>query len=229
MEILRLLRRDEPEPDGGQRVEVRRQRVGADLAGGLHQPRQDVAGRTAPRRCAQSPRREQTFSPSELSVRIVGRNPAVRSRSCSAAMHVVGHGGDEPRLVAPVDQQVPDPLGQHPRLPRPRRGDDPGRARRDGPPPPADPGASSAVGRRRMYRSAGVEESRARRRSMRDSRVGRPPPAERRRTGRRGPPSHQAGRAVGEDDVGAARRGWRRAGRPATPRHQTGSPGLRAS
>ena len=33
-----------------------------------------------------SPRREQTLRPSELSVRIVGRNPAVRSRSWSAAI-----------------------------------------------------------------------------------------------------------------------------------------------
>ena len=126
VEVLRLLRRDQPEADGGQGVEVRRQRVGADLAGRLHQPGQDLAAERlvgdAPVAAAGADVEAQRVERADG-----GPEPGGALPELVGGHHVVGHRRDQPRLVTPVDQQVPDPLGQHPGLPRPRRSDDPGR------------------------------------------------------------------------------------------------------
>ena len=132
--------------------------------------------------------------------------------------HVVGHGGDELRFVAPVEQQVPDPFGQDPGLPRPGRGDDPGR-------PTGMRHRRQLIRRQlrvRLGQPSGGEQTRvdgvavdhAPRRCPGQGAGGR----RRTRPGcRRG-----GGRRRG-------RRGWRRCGRPARRATRSGSSGLRAS
>ena len=138
--------------------------------------------------------------------------PAVRADHLVAGLAVVGHGHDRGRLVAPVEHQVAQALGEHPGLARPRRGDDLRRARRRASPRPA----GRAPGRPRGPRAGGTDVS-PRPRPTR--RAPRPP----RRRGDVAPrPAVDPGRrAVGQHDVARrlalAGQRRRRAGRPCGP------------
>ena len=108
----------------------------------------------------------------------------------------------QPGLVAPVGDQVPEPLGQHPGLARPGRGDDPGRAagvrrRRPAGRAPARPWAAGPAGP--TVSSPASIESRWTTASPGPTAIGW-----------RGPPSHQRRRPVGQD----ARRPARPTARP---------------
>ena len=217
----------EPEADGGEGGDVGGHRVGVGLATDVEQPLEDVADLGLlehPRAAAGS---ELAADPQAGAVE--GPDVGSRRREDPRAplLHlvrrpgVVGQRAHRPRLGAPAGHQVAQPLGQHPGLPRPGRGDHPGGAR-----PVADRGQlvrrqlgfGFAVGRR-------IEPAGLRAPPVDDA----DPGGEGRRV-RRATVDEQRG-AVGQGDVGRTAdgpaAGSRRAGRlPAVPPDRLAGPGV---
>ena len=145
--------------------------------------------------------------------------PAVRAAISSLGLLVVGDGEHAAGLVAPVDDQVAEPLGEHPGLARPGRGDDPGRAGAVG------DGRQLVGGQRRP---SGVDAGGATVEPARLDGLGVDHGAGSVDVGRRarGPPSTQAGAPSGRvTSAGACRAPRPRPSRAALrPHHHTGSP-----
>ena len=128
---LDLVRVAQPEADAarpsrygpiGSTLARRRRCPGSNESTSLRTSRSSMTGGWRPR-CSRSTQR-----PSELSVRTCGRERRGASRQLALGLLVVGDGEDRRRLVAAVDDEVAQPLGEHAGLAGPGRGDDPRRA-----------------------------------------------------------------------------------------------------
>ena len=117
--------------DGGEGLDVGRQRVGVEPAGAGGDERFEQAPDLALLDHLGPP--PQPLGDDAVAEGVEREDAPAHARGATghlvAGLAVVGHGHDRRGLVASIDDQVAQALGEHPGLARPRRGDDPRRAR----------------------------------------------------------------------------------------------------